>query len=77
MSRSWDSYKTKDDSLSGCFAIIVAIAIAIFLGPWVVMHAWWLIAVQMFGAPAMPYWTAFFGTWAVHILTQQITTKKN
>jgi len=73
--RPWDT----DDLSPGasCFAVIVAIAIALFLGPWVVMHAWYLIAVCMFGLPAMPYWTAFFGTWAVHILFQQFHAKSN
>ena len=63
--------------VGGCITVIIIVALAIFLGPWVVMHAWNLIAVAMFGAPAMSYWTAFFGTWAVHILTQQFHSNKS
>lgn len=72
--KSWNQFTdyTSEHPIGGCLGFIIVILLAIFLGPWVVMHAWTLIAVNMFGAPAMPYWTAFFGTWAVHILTQQI-----
>ena len=59
-------------SNSGCgwkvFAVLVILALVIFGEPWVVMHAWGLIAVNMFGAPVMPYWTAFWGTLAVNTL---------
>lgn len=54
--------------VGGCLTVIIVLALAIFLGPWIVMHAWSLIAVGMFGAPAMSYWAAFFGTWACAIL---------
>jgi len=47
---------------------LILIALVIFGGPWVVMHAWTLIAVNMFGAPVMSYWTAFWGTLAMHII---------
>ena len=63
--------------VGGCITVIIVLALAIFLGPWIVMHAWSLIAVGMFGAPAMSYWTAFWGTWAVHILTQQLRSKSD
>lgn len=55
----------------GCGTVIAAlllIALVVFGGPWIVMHAWTLIAVNMFGAPMMPYWTAFWGTLAMHII---------
>lgn len=68
---------TSDHPVGGCLGLIVAILLVIFLGPWIVMHAWYLIAVCMFGLPAMPYWTAFFGTWAVHILLQQVHSKSD
>ncbi len=48
-------------------ALFLAVLI-IFGGPWVVMHAWELIAVNMFGAPELSYCAAFFGTWAMHII---------
>jgi len=47
---------------------LILIVLVIFGGPWVVMHAWTLIAVNMFGAPVMSYWTAFWGTLAMHII---------
>lgn len=58
-------------------AVLILIALIIFGGPWVVMHAWTLIAVNMFGAPAMSYWTAFFGTWAIHVLTENFRIQKS
>lgn len=67
----------EDHPVGGCLGLIIVIALVVFLGPWVVMHAWTLIAVNMFGAPAMSYWTAFFGTWAIHILTEQFRNKSN
>lgn len=69
-----DDY-TDDHPIAGCLGFLVLIAIILFLGPWVVMHAWSLIAVGMFGAPAMSYWTAFFGIWAVHILLSRMSNK--
>ena len=73
---NWNHY-TKDHPVGGCFGLIIAMLLLIFFGPWIVMHAWQLIAVDMFGAPAMPYWAAFFGTWAVHILTENIRSDKD
>ena len=66
-----------DHPIGGCLGIIILVALVIFLGPWVVMHAWTLIAVNMFGAPVMPYWTAFFGTWAAHILLSRMSNKSS
>jgi len=62
-----DDY-TDDHPVGGCIGVIILIFLFIFAGPWVVMHAWNLIVAGMFAGPTMPYWTAFFGTWAVHIL---------
>ena len=62
--------------VGGCLTVLIVLAIAIFLGPWIVMHAWTLIAVNMFGAPAMSYWTAFFGTWAAHIIFSRMGVNK-
>ena len=77
--KSWNQYTdfAEEHPVGGCLGLIVVILLAIFLGPWIVMHAWTLIAVDMFGAPAMSYWTAFFGTWAVHILTERIRSSKS
>lgn len=77
MKRTNPNQFIEEHPVGGCFTVIVVVLLAIFFGPWVVMHAWSLIAVGMFGAPAMSYWTAFWGTWAVHILTQQLRGKSN
>ena len=73
--KSYINEYTNDHPVAGCLGFLVVLALVLFLGPWVVMHAWGLIAVGMFGAPAMPYWTAFFGTWAVHILLSRVSGK--
>jgi len=62
------SYRDNDIGCGTLILALVLIALIIFGGPWIVMHAWMLIAVNMFGAPVMSYWTAFFGTWAMHII---------
>ena len=74
MSKLYKNDLFDDHPVAGCFGFIVLLALVIFLGPWVVMHAWSLIAVGMFGLPAMPYWTAFWGTWAMHIIFSRTTT---
>ena len=56
----------------GMSILILAI---VFLTPWIVQITWGMIAVNMFGAPVMSYWAAFFGTWAMHILFRQMSYK--
>ena len=68
---------TENHPVGGCLGIIIVIAIVIFLGPWIVMHAWGLIAVEMFGLPAMSYWTAFWGVLAVHVLLEHASGGKS
>ena len=48
--------------------IVVFFIAWVFLAPLVVMHAWTLIAVNMFGAPVLTYWPAFWGMWALSII---------
>ena len=62
--------------VGGCLGVIIVIALLIFAGPWVVMHAWNLIVAGMFAGPAITYWTAFWGTWAVHILFEKTISVK-
>lgn len=55
----------------GCLVVILAffcVIALIFLLPLVVQHAWNIIAVQEFGAPALDYWQCFFGSWALRYL---------
>ncbi len=54
--------------------ICVLIVAIIFAGPAVVMTGWNMIIVDMFGGPAISYWTAFWGTWAFHIITERFGT---
>ena len=64
--------------VGGCLGVIVLIALAIFLGPWIVMHAWNLIVAGMFAGPLISYWTAFWGVLAVHILFEKtVNVNKN
>lgn len=68
------------DSELGCGTVILLmllIAAIIFCAPLVVMKAWELIAVVMFKAPAMSYWAAFFGTWAMHIIFRAPSYSRN
>lgn len=64
----------------GMLAATIVLVIAwIFLAPVIVAHAWALFAVGMFGAPAISYGTAFWVTWAIHILfggTSALTNSK-
>lgn len=55
--------------------VLILIALIIFVGPWVVMTAWNMIAAGMFGLPIMSYWAAFMGTWAMHIIFEQTRNK--
>jgi len=57
--------------------LLILIAAIIFIGPWVVMTAWSMIAVDMFGLPALSYWAAFMGTWAVHIIFERMGSKRS
>ena len=69
MSKYW---KHNDNDNDGCamtiFGILLMIGIGVFLGPWIVMHAWNLIVAGMFAGPTIGYWAAFWGTLAVHCL---------
>ena len=60
----------KDDNI-GCATIIIIIISLIallFLGPAITMWLWNWIAVGLFGAPAIGYWTAFGLQWLCCIL---------
>ena len=57
----------KSKIISGLTVIVLCIA-WLFIAPLVVTHAWALIAVNMFGAPVLTYWPAFWGMWALSII---------
>lgn len=61
------------------WAAIIAILFFIvwlFIAPLIVVHAWTLIAVGMFGAPVLTYWPAFWGMWALSIIFKSVRNYK-
>ena len=62
MSKAW--YE-KDDNL-GCgmiILIVIGLIALLFLGPAITMWLWNWIAVRLFNAPGIGYWTAFGLQW--------------
>lgn len=59
------------DSDSGCLVVILCLLgliALLFLGPAITMWLWNWIAVSLFNAPVIGYWTAFGLQWLCHIL---------
>ena len=72
MSRySWEKY---DDI--GCGMIILILIALCFLGPVITMWLWNWIAVDLFGLPAIGYWTAFGLQWLCRRLFGRTVTIK-
>ena len=67
MSRySWSNH---DEIGCGAAILIVLLLIGLlFLGPAITMWLWNWIAVGLFNAPVIGYWTAFGLQWLCHIL---------
>lgn len=74
MSRySWE----KDDIGCGMIILIlIGIIALLFLGPAITMWLWNWIAVDLFGAPVIGYWTAFGLQWLCRILFGRTATVK-
>ena len=73
MSRAW--YEKKDDMGCGLAILVVIGLIALlFLGPAITMWLWNWIAVSLFNAPVIGYWTAFGLQWLCHILFGRTVT---
>lgn len=60
---------------AGCIAVVMMIALVLvtmfagsLLAALIVWGAWAVIAVPMFGAPALGYWQAFLGFMALSVL---------
>ena len=73
MSRySWSSH----DEIGCGTAILIALLLIglLFLGPAITMWLWNWIAVGLFGAPVISYWTAFGLQWLCHILFGRTVT---
>ena len=62
------SYRNHDIGCGTALLLGLIVLVVIFGAPWIVQIAWTAIAVQMFRAPALSYWAAFMGTWAMHII---------
>lgn len=75
MSRnSWEN-----DDGAGCLVTtlcIIGIIALCFLGPAITMWLWNWVAVDLFGAPAIGYWTAFGLQWLCHLLFGRTVTVK-
>jgi hypothetical protein len=71
------------DDIYELIAIIVGtialLAIYIFAGAWIALWLWNVIAIPVFGAPALTYWQMCGLIWLIDVLfpSQTITTKKN
>ena len=64
-------YSWERNSEEGCATVILAVLLVIaliFIGPVITMWLWNWIAVDLFGAPVIGYWTAFGLKWLCHIL---------
>ena len=73
MSGSW-----YDDSGCGTIILIVIGIIALcFIGPVITMWLWNWIAVGLFNAPVIDYWTAFGLQWLCHALFGRTVTVRN
>ena len=67
----------KDDIGCGAAILMVIGLIAlIFIGPVITMWLWNWIAVDMFGAPVISYWTAFGLQWLCRRLFGHTVTVK-
>lgn len=76
MSRNfWSSH---DEIGCGTAILIVLLLIGLlFLGPVITMWLWNWIAVGLFGAPVIGYWTAFGLQWLCHILFGHTVTVRS
>lgn len=59
--------KDASNALGVLIALIIYL-VWLFIAPFIVTHAWMLIAVNMFGAPVLTYWPSFWGMWALSVI---------
>ena len=74
MSRSW--YDNNDISCSAAILIVIGLIALCFVGPVITMWLWNWIAVGLFNAPVIGYWTAFGLQWLCRILFGRTVTVK-
>lgn len=73
-------YSWEKDSDYGCAVIVLAVLLVIaliFIGPLITMWLWNWIAVDLFGAPVIGYWTAFGLKWLANILFGHTVTVRS
>ena len=78
MRKSWRDEEEKLEAKFGCLGVIILILIAAaiwFIQPLIIVKAWTMFAVGMFGLPMLDYWTAFWVNWAVGCLFGPKITK--
>ena len=78
MKMSRNAWSSTDEM--GCFTAIVCFILLIgllFLSPAIVMWLWNWVAVGLFGAPVIGYWTAFGLQWLCHILFGHTVTVRS
>lgn len=76
MSRNAWSSSSEDGCLWVVLAVILVIGL-LFLGPAITMWLWNWVAVDLFGAPVIGYWTAFGLQWLCHILFGHTVTVRS
>ena len=76
MSKAW--YE-KDDRIGCGLAVLIVIGVIalLFLGPAITMWLWNWIAVSLFNAPVIGYWTACGLQWLCHILFGRTVTVRS
>lgn len=75
---SRNSWSNHDEIGCGAAILIVLLLIGLlFLGPVITMWLWNWIAVDLFGAPVIGYWTAFGLQWLCHILFGHTVTVRS
>jgi membrane-bound metal-dependent hydrolase YbcI (DUF457 family) len=78
----YKAYPWSNDSKDeiGCgliILIIIGVIALLFLGPAITMWLWNWIAVSLFNAPVIGYWTAFGLQWLCHILFGRTVTVRS
>ena len=78
MKMSRNAWSNHDEIGCGAAILIALLLIGLlFLGPAITMWLWNWIAVELFGAPVIGYWTAFGLQWLCHILFGRTVTVRS
>lgn len=78
MKMSRNAWSSHDEIGCGAAILIALLLIGLlFLGPAITMWLWNWIAVELFGAPVIGYWTAFGLQWLCHILFGRTVTVRS